>query len=106
MTIGSCSSVPKHIGEIVTRTYTHNGHTHQIMLHDMSDEQMANKVRMLMRTDLDHELVCQAARDRIKCLSQEKAAFMAWLDSEVQEGTCPEFLAAIRKVRDKFAQLF
>ncbi len=89
----------------MTRKYTHNGWTHEIMLPDLTDEQLANRVRMLMRSDLDHELICQAARDRIKCLSQEKAAFMAWLDSEVQEGTCPEFLAAIRKVRDKFSQL-
>ena len=89
----------------MTRKYTHNGWTHEIMLPDLTDEQLANRVRMLMRSDLDHELICQAARDRIKCLSQEKAAFMAWLDSEVQEGTCPEFLAAIRKVRDKFSKL-
>ena len=25
--------------------------------------------------------------------------FLAWLDGELREGTCPEFLAAIRKVR-------
>jgi hypothetical protein len=56
------------------RTYDHNGHTDlEISCPDLSDEQVANRVRMLMRGDLDHELVCQAARDRIKCLMKEKA---------------------------------
>ena len=30
---------------------------------------------------------------------------LAWLDGELQEGTCPEFLAAIRKVREKFIEI-
>lgn len=34
-----------------------------------SDEWVANAVRMLMRTDLDHESICCAARDRIMRLS-------------------------------------
>jgi hypothetical protein len=28
-----------------------------------------------------------------------------WLNHETKEGTCPEFLAAIRKVREKLAEL-
>jgi hypothetical protein len=30
-----------------------------------------------MRSDLDHELVVQAARDRIKCLSAEKSDLLS-----------------------------
>jgi hypothetical protein len=28
--------------------------------------------------------------------------FRRWLDSELNEGTCPKFIAAIKKVQDKF----
>ncbi len=35
----------------------------------LSDLEIADRVRMLMRTDLDHEAVCVMARDRIKYLS-------------------------------------
>jgi hypothetical protein len=38
---------------------------------DLSDLQMASKVRMLMRGDLEHEAVCCGARDRIMYLSQQ-----------------------------------
>lgn len=37
----------------------------------MTDAEMATKVRMLTRFDLDHELVCVAGRDRIIKLSRE-----------------------------------
>lgn len=37
----------------------------------LSDLEMALKVRMLMRFDLDHEAVCTGARDRIMYLSQQ-----------------------------------
>jgi len=37
----------------------------------LSDIDVAHKVRMLYRTDLDHEAVCTAARDRIMYLSQQ-----------------------------------
>lgn len=37
----------------------------------LSDLEMAGKVRMLMRMDLDHEAVCCGARDRIMYLSQQ-----------------------------------
>lgn len=36
---------------------------------DLSDAQVASRVRMLMRDDLDHEMVCVMARDRIRHLS-------------------------------------
>ena len=36
----------------------------------MSDIEVARIVRMLMRTDMDHEAVCVASRDRIMYLSQ------------------------------------
>jgi len=36
---------------------------------DMSDEWVADRVRMLSRSDLDHETICCAARDRIMRLS-------------------------------------
>lgn len=39
----------------------------------LTDEQMASRVRMLMRSDLDHESVCTSARDRIMCLVKEKS---------------------------------
>jgi hypothetical protein len=36
----------------------------------LSDAEVAGKVRMLMRNDLDHESVCVMARDRIRDLSR------------------------------------
>lgn len=41
----------------------------------LSDLEVAGKVRMLMRNDLDHEAVCVGARDRIIYLSQEVERF-------------------------------
>lgn len=29
----------------------------------------------------------------------------SWIDSELSEGTCPEFLAAMRKVKDKLREV-
>ena len=64
------------------RTYDWNGHTNlPISYPDLSDFHMAGKVRMLMRSDLDHEGVVCGARDRIMCLSQEKAL----LEERVQQ---------------------
>lgn len=40
----------------------------------MSDEWVADRVRMLMRMDIDHEGICCAARDRIMRLSLQAAA--------------------------------
>jgi hypothetical protein len=31
--------------------------------------------------------------------------FTKWLEAELNDGTCPEFLAAIRKVQDRFLSL-
>lgn len=46
---------------------THDRETYGMM----SDEWVANNVRMLMRNDLDHEAIVVAARDRIMRLSLE-----------------------------------
>ncbi len=59
---------------MANRTYDWNGHTNlPISYPDLSDFHMAGKVRMLMRSDLDHEGVVCGARDRIMCLSKERA---------------------------------
>jgi hypothetical protein len=44
---------------------------------ELSDLEMASKVRMLMRGDLVHEAVCVGARDRIMYLSQQLAIALA-----------------------------
>ena len=52
-------------------TYDWNGHTDMPILHaEYSDAQVAGVVRMLMRDQLDHEVVCVMARDRIMALSK------------------------------------
>ncbi len=38
---------------------------------DLSDDAVASMVRMLCRSDLNHELVCVMGRDRILSLSQQ-----------------------------------
>lgn len=55
----------------------------------LTHEQVANKVRMLFRDDLDHEAVCMMARDRI-----------VWLAARVAEAD--ELIAAVRAMRDLF----
>ena len=45
------------------------------------------------------------AQDEINNIRANIAAFSAWLDSEHEEGSCPEFRAAIRKVREAFSEL-
>jgi hypothetical protein len=65
--------------EAVERTYTWNGHTHQIAYPQFSDETMAGVVRMLMRGDLNHESIVCAARDRIMCLVAENDALSTQL---------------------------
>lgn len=55
------------------RTYDWNGHKDMLIRYpDWSDKEMASQIRMLMRSDLFHEAVVCAARDRIMCLSKEK----------------------------------
>ena len=46
----------------------------------LSDAEVASKVRMLMRSDLDHEAVCVTARDRILVLSRALASARADLE--------------------------
>ena len=43
----------------------------QLIYRDLSDIQMANKVRTLFRDTIEHETVVRGARDRIMWLSQE-----------------------------------
>ena len=65
------------------RTYDWNGHTGLEMSYShRSDKEVATRVRMLLRDDLDHEAVCTMARDRIMALVKEKAALQARLDAE------------------------
>jgi hypothetical protein len=47
---------------------------------DLTDEQVADKVRMLMRTDWDHEFVCTLARDRIATLAREHDRLRAFVE--------------------------
>jgi len=42
-----------------------------MVMGNSSDIEVASKVRMLMRNDIDHEVVCMAGRDRIMYLSQQ-----------------------------------
>lgn len=56
-------------------TYDWNGCTDMpVSRPDLSDFEVAAKVRMLMRDQLDHEFVCTLARDRIMGLSKRVAA--------------------------------
>lgn len=59
----------------MARTYDWNGKTCEMIRPDISDEEAAGRVRMLMRSDLDHEFVCSLGRDRIMALAKEKAEF-------------------------------
>lgn len=56
----------------IVRTYDWVGQTHEISCPNLSDKEVASRVRMLSRNDLDHEHVCLMARDRIMALSKEK----------------------------------
>lgn len=65
-----------------------NSPTHDKEAHgDKSDEWIANAVRMLMRTDLDHEAICCASRDRIMRLSLEveRLKEFEWMYKELQK---------------------
>lgn len=50
------------------------------MMADWTDEQVASAVRMLMRDQLDHEVICVLARDRIRSLASERDHFRKALD--------------------------
>jgi hypothetical protein len=61
---------------VIVRTYDHNGHKNlPIACPQWDDVEVAGRVRMLMRNDLDHEMICTVARDRILCLAKEKARY-------------------------------
>jgi hypothetical protein len=47
---------------------------------DLSDADIANRVRMLMRDQLDHEAVCTMARNRIARLSYENACLRYYVE--------------------------
>jgi len=53
------------------QTITINGHIREIQNPELSDLTVASRVRMLLRSDLDHESVCTLARDRIVWLHDE-----------------------------------
>lgn len=74
------------------RTFEHNGQTRDISLAHLTDEEMADSVRMLMRGDLDHEMICCGARDRIKCLMYEKAQLLELVQTINQDAGVFEFI--------------
>lgn len=49
---------------------------------DMSDEWIADRVRMLTRMDLDHEAICVASRDRVMRLSLRLRAVRKFLKGQ------------------------
>jgi hypothetical protein len=51
-----------------------------VMGADLSDLEVASQVRMLMRHDLNHEVVCTLARDRIMGLSKRVDELQKALD--------------------------
>lgn len=61
----------------------------------LSDAVVAGRVRMLMRTDLDHEAVCCMARDRIRDLSREVARQRSLLGSRLPEGDTLRILVEV-----------
>ena len=56
----------------------------------MSHIEVANKVRMLMRNDLDHEAICTMARDRIMHLAGEVERMIDVLGDLLHELPTPE----------------
>lgn len=72
-------------------TYDWNGHKDMpITGAQFSDFEIAGKVRMLMRDQLDHEAVCVMARDRIMALSKRVAELSALAAIEPQAVAEPE----------------
>lgn len=56
------------------RTFHWLGNLREMSHLDVPDLEVARRVRMLMRDDLNHESVCTMARDRIMTLFEEKEA--------------------------------
>lgn len=68
-------------GKTRATTYDWNGRSDmEISYPHLTDDQMAWKVRMLFRTDLDHEGVICGARDRIMALAKAFDRQQAALD--------------------------
>lgn len=92
------------------RTYDWNGHTNlPISYPDLSDFHMAGKVRMLMRSDLDHEGVVCGARDRIMSLSKEKADLTTEIErlrSGIKRLSDEEELCAEATGNDPFSMVY
>lgn len=55
----------------------------------LTDAQVADRVRMLMRDDWDHEAVCTLARDRIATLAREHDRLRAFVE-RVAMGGCKQ----------------
>lgn len=66
--------------------FTHLGHDREADMPWLSHAEAAGRIRMLLRSDLDHESVCCMARDRILHLSQENERLRAAL-SKATKGT-------------------
>ena len=69
---------------------TINGKVVEIAGAHLSDEEVAGKVRMLMRQDIDHEAVVTMARDRIVYLSQRMEVAQALLNRAKERGELSE----------------
>ena len=68
------------------RTFEHNGHVREIAYPELSDVEMAGKVRMLTTSDWrDHEAVVCGARDRILALVKEKKSLEDQVSKLVDE---------------------
>jgi hypothetical protein len=69
------------------------------MTPELTDEQVAGMVRMLGRSDLDHEMVCVAARDRIMALSAELEKLKAPMEIAFLNGSkrhdCPKCIVTL-----------
>ena len=71
------------------RTYhwLHPDRAHTIAFPQLSDREAAGRVRMLGRSDLDHEQTCMLARDRIMHLSELVEAARALVKAELGAST-------------------
>lgn len=61
----------------------------------LSDLEVAGKVRMLLRDQLDHEVICTLARDRIMALSKEVERLSSARDSAASEAAAREIVESI-----------
>lgn len=92
----------------MTKKFTHLGNLREIDAPQLSDVEMAGKVRMLTRSDMDHEAVVCAARDRILHLSQMQDRLVKVLGDVV--GNAPngragdEAESLLKEIKDNEAQ--